>query len=49
MELPVYITVEEVQRVCRELGVRDWTQLSEPWSCLKKLPASALWWVVKPC
>lgn len=30
MNLPVYITVEEVQRVCRELGLRDWTQLSEP-------------------
>lgn len=30
MNLPVYISVEEVQRVCRELGLRDWTQLSEP-------------------
>ncbi|MBU0943707.1 MAG: hypothetical protein KJ804_10825 [Proteobacteria bacterium] len=28
MELPEYITKEEVQRVCREIGIRDWTQLS---------------------
>lgn len=25
-----YITVAEVQRVCAELGFRDWTQLSAP-------------------
>ena len=30
MNLPVYITIEEVQRVCRELGFRDWTQLTDP-------------------
>ncbi len=30
MQLPDYIPVTEVQRVCRELGIRDWTQLSEP-------------------
>jgi len=30
MELPEYITVEEVQRVCKELGIRDWTRLKEP-------------------
>ncbi len=29
MNLPEYITKEEVQRVCRELGFRDWTQLSD--------------------
>ena len=29
MKLPVYVTIEEVQRVCRELGFRDWTQLTE--------------------
>jgi hypothetical protein len=29
MRLPVYIPVDEVQRVCRELGIRDWTQLDE--------------------
>ena len=27
MELPVYVTVEEVQRVCQALKIRDWTQL----------------------
>ena len=30
MQLPDYIPVTEVQRVCRELGLRDWTQLSDP-------------------
>ena len=30
MDLPEYITVEEVQRVCRELGIRDWTALTAP-------------------
>ncbi|MCA9872624.1 MAG: hypothetical protein H6659_02010 [Ardenticatenaceae bacterium] len=29
MDLPEYITKEEVQRVCRQLGLRDWTQLTE--------------------
>lgn len=28
MELPEYITKDEVRRVCRELGIRDWTQLT---------------------
>ncbi|MBU1232281.1 MAG: hypothetical protein KKD01_16375 [Proteobacteria bacterium] len=28
MELPEYITKEEVQRVCREIGLSDWTQLT---------------------
>ena len=28
MQLPDYITISEVQRVCRELGFRDWTQLT---------------------
>jgi hypothetical protein len=28
MQLPDYITIAEVQRVCRELGFRDWTQLT---------------------
>jgi hypothetical protein len=27
MQLPEYVTLSEVQRVCRELGFRDWTQL----------------------
>ncbi len=29
MKLPQYITTGEVQRVCRELGIRDWTLLTE--------------------
>ena len=29
MKLPEYVTIEEVQRVCRELGIRDWTKLTE--------------------
>jgi len=29
MKLPQYITTEDVQRVCRELGIRDWTSLTE--------------------
>ena len=37
MQLPNYISVEEVQRVCRELKIRDWTQLKEP----KVLPEEA--------
>jgi hypothetical protein len=30
MKLPEYITVDEVRRVCKELGIRDWTALKEP-------------------
>jgi hypothetical protein len=29
MNLPEYITKEEVQRVCQELGLQDWTKLTE--------------------
>ena len=29
MKLPEYVTKEDVQRVCRELGIRDWTKLTE--------------------
>jgi hypothetical protein len=29
MDIPTYITKEEVQRVCQELGIRDWTKLTE--------------------
>ncbi len=29
MNLPQYVTTAEVQRVCRELGIRDWTELKE--------------------
>jgi hypothetical protein len=30
MNVPEYITKSEVQRVCRELGIRDWTTLTQP-------------------
>ncbi|NSW86251.1 MAG: hypothetical protein HPY84_08020 [Syntrophobacteraceae bacterium] len=29
MEIPVYVTVEEVKRVCGELKISDWTQMTE--------------------
>ena len=28
MEIPEYVSKGEVQRVCAQLGIRDWTQLS---------------------
>jgi len=30
MNLPEYISVKEVKRVCKELGIRDWTKLKNP-------------------
>ena len=30
MKLPEYITQAEVKKVCKELGMRDWTKLKEP-------------------
>ncbi|MDO9287864.1 MAG: DUF5661 family protein [Thermodesulfovibrionales bacterium] len=30
MKLPEYVTKAEVQRVCRALGLRDWTKIKEP-------------------
>jgi hypothetical protein len=30
MEIPVYVTVEEVQRVCKALGISDWTKMEKP-------------------
>jgi hypothetical protein len=29
MELPEYVTKSEVQRVCKQLGIRDWSQLAQ--------------------
>ncbi|MEZ4519288.1 MAG: DUF5661 family protein [Chloroflexota bacterium] len=29
MDITDYVTRDEVQRVCREIGVRDWTQLQD--------------------
>ncbi len=30
MNIPEYVTAEEVRRVCDELGMRDWSTLSDP-------------------
>ena len=30
MKLPEYITAAEVKRVCTEIGLRDWSQITEP-------------------
>lgn len=30
MELPDYVSLDEVKRVCQALGFRDWTALAEP-------------------
>ncbi len=30
MNLPEYISKKEVQRVCKELGFRDWTEIKKP-------------------
>ncbi len=37
MKIPQYVTVEEVKKACRELGLRDWTKLKEA----KVLPREA--------
>ena len=29
MNIPEYVTVEEVKRVCKELKIRDWTELTD--------------------
>jgi len=30
MKVPQYVSIDEVQRVCDELGIQDWTSLTEP-------------------
>ena len=30
MQLPEYVTKEEVQRVCQEIKISDWTKIQEP-------------------
>jgi hypothetical protein len=30
MKIPQYVTVSEVKRVCKELGLRDWTKIKKP-------------------
>jgi hypothetical protein len=29
MKLPKYITIEEVKRICKELGISDWTEIKK--------------------
>ena len=30
MELPEYVTLEEVKRVCKAIGLSDWTEKKDP-------------------
>ena len=30
MKLPEYITADEVQRVCNQIGLRDWSKITDP-------------------
>lgn len=30
MKLPEYITIDEVKRVCNEIGLQDWSKITEP-------------------
>jgi len=30
MKIPQYVTVHEVKRVCKELGLKDWTKIKKP-------------------
>lgn len=30
MKIPQYVTVSEVKRVCKELGLKDWTKIKAP-------------------
>ena len=34
MKIPEYISKTEVQKACQELGIRDWTKLTEPLATL---------------
>jgi len=36
MKLPEYITSTEVSKVCKEIGIRDWTKLKEPKASTKE-------------
>jgi hypothetical protein len=30
MKIPQYVTVGEVKKICKELGIRDWTKIKKP-------------------
>ena len=36
MKIPAYITNEEVKRVCKKIGIRDWTKLKSPKATTKE-------------
>lgn len=36
MNLPEYVTLQEVRRVCKELKIRDWTRLRKPQVTMKE-------------
>jgi hypothetical protein len=36
MELTDYISIQEVQRICKQLEIRDWTKLEKPEVTLKE-------------
>jgi hypothetical protein len=36
MKFPEYITGAEVRKVCKEIGIRDWTKLKEPKATTKE-------------
>jgi hypothetical protein len=36
MNTPEYVTAQEVRRVCRELGIRDWSRLKKPSVTIKE-------------
>jgi hypothetical protein len=42
MQLPEYVTVQEVKRVCKELKMRDWTKLKKPEVTIKEARAILL-------
>ena len=30
MKLPEYVTIDEVKRVCKKIGLRDWSEITDP-------------------
>ena len=40
MKHPVYVTIEEVKRVCNEIGLRDWSEIKD--SSVSKEEASTI-------
>jgi len=38
MELPEYVNFDEVKRVCKEVGLSDWTKKKDPLFRMKKHP-----------